>query len=216
MILPAAGVLAVWAVRPGVVENAARSPLAWVVVVGGIAAAVGARAAATRLGASSLLARGLSAALVVGLVAVVLAPSFRQRTLVEDVPADLLAGAAGPPATAPDPSTPVKIPAILDRTGQLEGIGHTAQGRVHLRTSGVASYLVFDDVDIEGSVGPSVHLLPEGRREPGGGGVRLGALKAERGTFTYRLPSTVDLTRRWSVLVWCDPYDTPIAAPDPR
>lgn len=74
---------------------------------------------------------------------------------------------------------------------------------------------MFSDVNIEGTVEPSVHLVPAGRRTPGGGGIRLGALKAEKGTFSYRLPASVDPTKAWSVLVWCDPFDTPIAAADP-
>lgn len=210
-LLPVAGLVVVWLVRPGVVENAARSPLAWAVAAGGLAAAVGVRALATRLGAPAPLARGLSTALVVVLLAVVLAPSFRQRTLVEDVPAELLRPTAVPGAPSADPPA-----SSVDRTGALAGIGHTARGTVRLRTSGAATYLVFQDVDIEGTVEPSVHLVPDGRRSPGGGGARLGALKAERGTFTYRLPASVDLTASWSVLVWCDAFDTPIAAADPR
>lgn len=206
-VLPLAGLVVLWVVRPGVVENAARSPVAWAVAAGGVAGAVGVRAWATRLGASALVARSLSTALVVVLVAVVLAPSFRQRTLVEELPADVLAG-----PTAPSPGG---RPASTDSSGRLEGIGHAARGTVHLRTGAGATYLVFDDVDIEGTVGPSVHLVAPGRRSPSGG-IRVGDLKAEKGTFSYRLPAHVDVTRAWSVLVWCDPYDTPIARADPR
>jgi hypothetical protein len=119
---------------------------------------------------------------------------------------------------SPAPSTPSPRPTVADTdlAGELEGIGHSARGTVRLQSRSGAAFLVFDDVDIEGTVGPSVHLVPDGRRTPGGGGVRVGDLKAERGTFSYRLPASVDLSRRWSVLVWCDPYDTPIAAADPR
>ena len=255
---PALGVAVVWAVRPGVVENAVRSPVAWLVSAGVLAAALGVRAAAARLGAGPLLARGLSTVVVLALVVAVLAPSFRQRTLVEELPDELAAGPvatataspaapsqpAAAPVTAPTgaqpvaptgasrpvPSTAVPAPAAtasssprasaaappdLDLSGELQGIGHGARGTVRLQTRGGAAFLLFDDVDIEGTVGPSVHLVPEGRRTPGGG-VRIGDLKAERGTFSYRLPASVDLTRRWSVLVWCDPYDTPIASADPR
>lgn len=234
-LLPSAGLFVVWLLRPGVVENAARSPLAWAIAAGGVAAAVGVRAAATRFGASALVARSLSTALVLALLAVVLAPSFRQRTLVEDLPADLLAGptASAVPSAEPAPSvssTPTTTPATpravvsspaapqpvaVNRSGALRGIGHTAGGTVHLRSSGGAAFVVFDDVDIEGSVEPSVHLVPEGRTTPSGG-IRLGALKAEKGTFSYRLPASVDPTVRWSVLIWCDPFNTPIAAADPR
>lgn len=73
--------------------------------------------------------------------------------------------------------------------------------------------LRFEDVDIEGTPGPVVHLVRSGARSPGGG-VRVGELKAEKGTFSYLLPPSVDLQQGWTVLVWCEPYDTPVAAAD--
>lgn len=268
-----AGFGLLWVVRPGVVENAARSPVAWAVIAGTLLAGLGVRVAARRLGASPVLAQALGTGLIVVLVAALLAPSFRQRTVVEDLPDALTAvprltgsavplvvptpavstAAATPPSTtapattrppggppATGPAAPVTKPAAsttapaatkaptaapttaapapsgaVDRTGALRGIGHTASGTVHLRTLDGKAYVVFQDVNIEGTVEPSVHLVSAGQRTPSGG-VRLGPLKAEKGTFSYTLPSSVDPTRDWSVLVWCDPYDTPIAAADPR
>jgi hypothetical protein len=64
-------------------------------------------------------------------------------------------------------------------------------------------------------VGWPVHLVADGVRVPGEG-LRVGELKAERGTFSYVLPASVDLGQPWSVLIWCDPFDTPIAAADLR
>jgi hypothetical protein len=224
------GGVVLWLVRPGVVENAARSPVAWLVGLGILAAAVGVRALAVRLGARPLAARVLSSALALALIAVVLAPSFRQRTLVEDLPDALVAAtptttpvatasprATRTPASARPTATSAPTPAapVLDRSGPLDGIGHSARGTVRIRTAADGTYLLFEDVDIEGTVEPSVHLVPDGRRTPRDG-VRIGDLKAEKGTFAYRLPEGIDLTRTWSVLVWCDPYDTPIAAADPR
>jgi len=34
------------------------------------------------------------------------------------------------------------------------------------------------------------------------------------GRTSYQLLASFDLTREWTVLVWCDPYETPIAAAD--
>ena len=263
---------ALWLVRPGVVENAVRSPVAWAVGLGTLLAGLGTREAARRLGAGPAVSQVLGTGLVVVLVVALLSPSFRQRTLVEELPDELTsatgsvptvppptvtqtarASAAASPAAVPPTAvsrpperrhglragtvapvatalrtttarpTPAAVPKTsapvssgdVDRTGELSGIGHSARGTVHLRSASGAAYLVFDDVDIEGTVDPSVHLVLAGRRTPSGG-VRLGALKAEKGTFSYRLPDSVDPTRRWSVLVWCDPYDTPIASADPR
>jgi hypothetical protein len=55
--------------------------------------------------------------------------------------------------------------------------------------------------------------VPAGARTPDGG-VPLGELAAERGSFGYVLPDDVDVTRAWTVLVWCRPFATPVAASD--
>jgi hypothetical protein len=68
-------------------------------------------------------------------------------------------------------------------------------------------------VNIEGTPGPYVYLVPRGSRTPEGG-LLVGALKAERGSFAYTLPGSFDPSAGWTVLVWCRPYDTPIAAAD--
>jgi hypothetical protein len=107
-----------------------------------------------------------------------------------------------------------RIPPVKRQlVGDLQGIDHSASGRIVLFAESGGGLVRFEDVDIEGSVGPSVHLVPAGKRRPGDG-IRLGDLKAERGSFSYRVPASVDLRQRWTVLVWCDPYDVPIAAAD--
>ena len=216
-------VLVLLAVRPGVVVNTLRSPVALLVVAGGVLLAVGVRAGLQRAGARPGIAQGASTAVVLALLLVLLAPSFRQRTLVEAVPA-VPAVPAAPvapaapltPATVeappPAPTEPSPVP-VVTRQGELEGIGHAARGPVRVRTAGGAGDIVFDDIDVEGTVEPSVHLVRAGGRTPADG-IRLGALKAERGTFSYPLPAGTDLTQGWSVLIWCDAFDTPIAVAD--
>ena len=101
------------------------------------------------------------------------------------------------------------------RAGRLHGIDHAASGGVELYRLGDRLVLRFTGVAVQGTPGPSVHLVPSGHRTPTGG-VRLGPLKAERGSFSYRLPTGIDPARAWSVLLWCDPYRTPIAAGELR
>lgn len=237
--------------RPGFVVQSAGSPLAWLTLLGVLLLVVGIRLVVPRA--------ATAASLVVALAATVLlvAPSFRQRTLNEPLPPALQqAVAAALPSAAPAPVTPLAesltspspapvapasaapgavrtaapaaarpapTTAAPDRpssapapqqqlTAELQGIDHRASGRMVLYPD--QRVVRFQKVDIEGSVGPSVHLVPAGKRRPDGG-VRLGALKAERGSFFYTVPASVDLRRGWTVLVWCDPYDVPIAAADP-
>ncbi len=125
--------------------------------------------------------------------------------------------AAAPPATprataTASPAAPASTPKRLSG-GRLDGIGHTASGSTALYEIDGRGVLRFDDVDIEGTPGPYVYLVPRGAREPEAG-VLIGPLKAERGSFSYAVPPSVDLNANWTVLLWCRPYDTPIAASD--
>ena len=169
----------------------------------------------TRLLVARLLHRpGLApwAATAVVLVSITLliAPSLRETTLTEPFPA-LAAAAVVPPADTAHPSAGPTTTRL--RAGRLHGIDHAASGGVRLYRLGDRLVLRFEGIAVQGTPGPSVHLVPPGHRTPTGG-VRLGPLKAEHGSFSYRLPTGTDPTRAWSVLIWCDPYRTPIAAGD--
>jgi hypothetical protein len=123
------------------------------------------------------------------------------------------APAATPRATATaSPAAPASTPKRLSG-GRLDGIGHSASGSTSLYEVDGRGVLRFDGVDIEGTPGPYVYLVPRGAREPEAG-VLIGPLKAERGSFSYAVPPSVDLAADWTVLLWCRPYDTPIAASD--
>lgn len=263
------GVAVLLAVRPGVIVNGVRSPLAWAATLGVLLAALGTRALVSRFGGPAWLSRTASTAVALGLLAVLIAPSFQQRTLVEDFPGvsaqvpmaaevvgpiapDPSAGTVEPvPAAAPASAAPSPIPDIRRAepsagtgsggvsttpapviaapaptppppappaperlsTGQLDGIGHRASGGTSLYRVDGSGVVRFENVNIEGSVDPSVHLIRKGARTPDGG-VPLGKLKAERGSFSYALPASIDLSGSWTILVWCDPFNTPIAAAD--
>lgn len=144
----------------------------------------------------------------------------REAAVAAPVPTRAATRAPAPaPTTPPTFAAPAPAPARATTaptatrvaTGSLRGIRHDARGQV-------SSYLLegrlvvrFEDVDLQGTPGPSVHLVERGARTPAGG-IRLGALKAEHGSFRY--PTSADPGGQWTVLVWCDPYDTPIAAAD--
>lgn len=200
VVAVAAGV--VHALRPGVVENGVRSPRLWLVVAGVLLAARLVAVVVTRATGRPRAAGLASDAVVVAAVVVLLAPSFGQRELDEPFP---VLAAAAPVAGA---VAPRELAA-----GALGGVGHSASGRTVLYDVGGEVVLRFEGVDVEGTPGPYVHLVPRGGRDPGGG-VRLGALRAERGSFAYDVPAGLDLTAGWTVLVWCAPFATPVAAAD--
>ena len=138
------------------------------------------------------------------------------------VPAPTAAGpsptlSAPPTATrppVPSPSRSAAPTAVRLSSGQLSGLGgHHAAGTVSLYRVGKDLVLRFEDVDISGGAQPSVHLVPPGQQRPDGG-VDLGALKAEHGSFSYPVPASVDPGASWTVLVWCDPYAVPIGSAD--
>ena len=178
---------------------------------------------------------------VLALMAAVVWPVFRERTVVEAFPPVAAAPVvtalpsalptptssraprrppavpvvtAAPVATAPSSPSPSAVATRL-LVGGLHGIGHHAKGTVALYDVGEQLRLRFEEVAIEGTPTPSVHLVQQGERSPKGG-IRLGGLKGEKGSFSYTAPAGFDPAAGWSVLVWCDRYAVPIAAADLR
>lgn len=237
----AAVTLGVYVVRPGVVENGLRSPRVWLAVLAVVLAGRLAALLVQRMTSRPALATAASYGLIAVLGIALLAPSFRQRTVQESfltaagpsapepsavtAPAHPTAspaqtGPAPSPSSSPDPASPPAPPAPSPPAGPRElssgglvGIGHSGSGRTALYAVDGRTVLRFEDVDIEGTPGPAVYLVPKGARTPDGG-VGLGALTAERGSFGYDLPVGVDGSADWTVLVWCEPFDTPVAASD--
>lgn len=209
--------------RPGLLRAGVDSPRA---------AAVGAGIAVIGLVVLAVVRRrswatGLwtASAVVLTLTAAVLWPAFRERTVNETFPSVLTAPTTRPTASStaaprgvvptvaatrsPSPS-PVAVRAL---EGRWHGIHHSASGGAALYRVDGRLVLRFEDIRFQGTPGPSVHLVAAGTHSPKGG-IRLGALKGERGSFSYVVPAGLDLTRDWTALVWCDTYDTPIAAAD--
>ena len=210
LALPALAVGVLYAVRPGVVENGVRSPRLWLLVVGVVVAARFVSLVVRRLTGRPRAAAVASNVLVAAAVVALLAPSFSQRELDEPLATTTTnAGAAG---DAAPPSAGTGAPRELS-SARLEGVGHSASGATSLVAVDGQVVLRFEDVDVEGTPGPYVHLVPVGARTPDDG-VPLGPLKAERGSFGYVLPADVDPDRAWTVLVWCRPFATPVAASD--
>ena len=236
-VLPVVVALAVVAVlRPDLLTGFGGSWRAWFVVM-----AVALAGTATRLVVrrrSVALAPWASSAVVLALLAALLLPSFQERTVVEAFPPIAegpIAGgpiAGGPiartpeatpehPSSATGPVTraappaprPSTVTAVRLASGRFHGIGHAASGRGSLYEVSGAVVLRFESIDFQGTPKPSVHLVRRGSRSPGGG-LRLGALKGEHGSFSYPAPAGFDPSTGWTVLVWCDTYATPIAAAD--
>ncbi|MFN2538140.1 MAG: hypothetical protein ABR549_08305 [Mycobacteriales bacterium] len=140
---------------------------------------------------------------VLALMAVVLWPALRERTVVEAFPSPVAA-----PAVETSQSPPAG-PVVVSR-GTFHGIGHRASGQAVVYRLAGRLVLRFEGISFQGTPTPVVHLVAAGARSPGGG-VRIGGLKGEHGSFGYDLPAGAPAVR---VLVWCQRYAVPIAAAD--
>lgn len=124
---------------------------------------------------------------------------------------DPLPTAPGAAAPAPAAATPVRVAG-----GKLAGIGHRASGTVGLYRLADGSHVVqFEDVAIEGSPDPVLYLVPGRNQDSRDGGTRVADLKATHGTFHHVVPASFDLTKDFTVFVWCDRFTTPIARATP-
>ncbi|MCZ4498412.1 MAG: hypothetical protein JWQ74_965 [Marmoricola sp.] len=142
--------------------------------------------------------------------------AFTSSTLVEAVPAT-----SSPPPTSPTPpsasapATPTTAAAsvrtltsgtFVDAEHATDGsarIIELADGRRFLRLEGLRT-----------SDGPDLHVWLSDARSGGrwgsyddGSFVRLGKLKATRGSQNYLIPAGADLTTMKSAVIWCDRFN---------
>ena len=147
---------------------------------------------------------------------IVVLPAYDDTTVVEKLP---VAAAAEPNATLPAASTttpPALEPSAL-RSSEIHGIDHRASGAavVYRQTDG--SLLVgLEDIDIQPGPDYDVYVVPGADKENIDGGVRLDDLRGNRGTQYYPVPDRTDVARgAWTVLVWCQTFDVPVAGATP-
>jgi hypothetical protein len=117
------------------------------------------------------------------------------------------------PASAP-PSTPsAAVAPVLLRTGSFHGIGHRASGRVSLyRLADSTVVIQLDEIDIQSGPDYDLYIVPGADREDRDGGVRLGDLRANKGSDNYVFPDgSVALDQELTVLVWCQTFSVPVA-----
>ena len=134
------------------------------------------------------------------------APGAPAGPTAPDAPADPTAPAAAP---APAPG-----PVELSR-GSFVGLdGHSAVGDAAIYSLEDGSRIVrLDDVELQRVPEPYVYLVPGAdQTAPVEGAVDLGALAGNVGSSNYPIPSDVDLTGEWTVLVWCEPFASPVGA----
>lgn len=124
--------------------------------------------------------------------------------------------AAAAPTTTSVPVAEAAEP-VRVRSGALNGIDHRATGSVVVYRHADGSLLVgLEDIDIQPGPDYDVYVVAGAGREDVGGGVRLDDLRGNKGTQYYEVPAgTALLEGQWTVLVWCQTFDVPVAGATP-
>lgn len=176
-------------------------------------------------------------AAAVAVAAVVVLPAYDDTTVVETLvaspatttatttPAPAVAATGPEPAapaaaaTGPEPPAPAAAPAtpaqpVALRSAAIGGIDHRASGTAVLYRQPDGTYVVgLEGIDIQPGPDYDLYIVPGAGREGPGGGVSLGDLRGNKGTQFYPVPAGTELgAGDWTVLVWCEAFDVPIAA----
>jgi hypothetical protein len=184
-----------------------------------------ARVALGRLLRRPVVRAGVFAAAAAFVLAVVVLPAYDDETVVEAFPGAVPAAAPDPtapgtrpgaPATPTTPSTAAPEPVRL-RVGSFRGVDHRAEGTVAIyRAPGGGLVVGLEEFDIQPGPDYDLYVVPGTEREDPDGGTRLDDLRGNRGTQFYEVPAGVDVARGpWSVLVWCETFDVPVATATP-
>ena len=159
-----------------------------------------------------------------GVLGVAVLPAYDDTTVVEALPGAVSdpAGASPTtvttaPASAVDPTTTVPAGPVALRAAPLHGIDHRASGDAVVYRQPDGSHLVgLEDIDIQPGPDYDLYVVPGADRDDLDGAVRLDDLRGNKGTQYYAVPSDVDVAEGpWTVLVWCETFDVPIAGATP-
>jgi hypothetical protein len=152
----------------------------------------------------------------VAVLGVVVYPAFDDKTVTET----LTVSAAQPVASAPagtkdSPSAPAAPVAL--RRDSIRGIDHRAAGTAVIYRQPDGSLVVgLEDIDIQPGPDYDVYVVPGAERDDVKDAVRLDDLRGNKGTQYYNVPAGTDVSAgAWTVLIWCQTFDVPIAAATP-
>jgi len=159
---------------------------------------------------------------VVGALAilkVVVLPAYDNHTVIETLTAVAPPAATVPagPATTPVTTLPTEVEPLKIRTAMLSGIDHRASGTVNVYRRSDGTHVVgLENFDIQPGPAYALYVVPGSERRDHDGGTRLASLRGNRGTQFYDTPATAELTSgEWTVLVWCETFDVPVAGATP-
>jgi hypothetical protein len=158
-------------------------------------------------------------AAAIAVLAVVVLPAYDDTTVVESFPEAAAEPAPAPSSTAPGASTTSTTaptaPVVLG-TGMLEGIDHRAMGTVRIYEQPDGAQVVgLEDIDVQPGPDYDVYVAPGSDRDHLDGAIRLDDLRGNKGTQFYDVAGADLRTGAWTVLIWCETFDVPIANATP-
>lgn len=127
----------------------------------------------------------------------------------------------GPAAagTQDTPGTPAgkasQAKAVKVTSGQFTGLaGHRGSGAASIVRTPDGSHVVqLEDYDVSSGITLFLYVVPGANQEvPGANGINLGKLAENTGNRVVPIPAGTDLSGPQTVLIWCEPFTTPIAA----
>lgn len=133
-------------------------------------------------------------------------------------PTQNTAGPSGPSMPNTPAATGGQTPqatAVRVTSGRLKGLaGHRGSGAASIvRTPNGSHVVQLEDYDISSGITLYLYVVPGANQQrPGTDSVNLGKLTENTGDRVVRIPAGTDLSGPQTVLIWCEPYRTPIAA----
>jgi hypothetical protein len=152
-------------------------------------------------------------AAALGVLKVVVLPAYSDTTVLETLPVATVVTSNTANSAAVPPATSVPPTPVASRAGALRGIDHRASGTatIYLQPDGTST-LGLENIDIQPGPDYDVYVVPRTDADSKRDGTRLDDLRGNRGTQYYVIPTgtTVD-QGEWSVLIWCQTFDVPVA-----
>ena len=152
-----------------------------------------------------------------GVAAVVVLPAYDDTTIIEPLPA--VAHSDTNPSAPPRPpdGADLSLEPVALRSSAIHGIDHRARGTAVIYRQTDGSLLVgLEDIDIQPGPDYDVYIVPGADRDDTDRGIRLDDLRGNKGTQYYPVPKGTNVTTGpWTVLVWCQTFDVPVAGATP-
>lgn len=124
-------------------------------------------------------------------------------------------GPAGAGARSGPGGEPAQAVAVRVTSGRLKGLaGHRGSGAASIVRIPNGSHVVqLEGYDVSSGITLFLYVVPGAKQErPTAGSVNLGRLVENTGNRVVPIPDGTDLSGPQTVLIWCEPYRTPIAA----